>query len=487
MAQKIAEPSSEANRASTDGSPRGATASRGRVLIVEDNPTERHGLAKLLRSVGFTTYMAENADKAVGYRDEKLDVVLSDLYMGDISGIELLSLWKRQQPDTQFILLTGQSSIATAVEAIKAGAYDYITKPVDPDDLEHTIQRAVDAKRRERELEDLRRRLDYKFGIERIIGESAQMRRVFDMVRRAAPVDSTCLILGESGTGKELVAAALHHNSSRKDRAFVAMNVAAVPSTLVESELFGHVRGAFTGATDDRPGRFEQADGGTLFIDEIGDFELGLQAKLLRVLESLTVTPVGGHREKKVNVRVLAATSRNLRKMVQEGEFREDLFYRLNVVTISLPPLRERPDDIPLLVEHFLNEIAETRGAERKKISPEVLRAFRQYNWPGNVRELRNTLESMMVLAEGETLTERDLPDHLLENASMGSSSDDIPSGLTMDQLERLAIEKALERFDGNRTHAANSLNISVRTLQRKLAQYESEGRAIRNRGDRAS
>jgi DNA-binding NtrC family response regulator len=457
------------------------------VLVVEDNPTERHGLSKLLKGVGFTTFAAESADKAIGYRDENIDVVLSDLHMGDVSGIDLLGLWKKSRPDTQFILLTGQSSISSAVESIKAGAYDYITKPVDPGDLEQTIARAIDVKRKERELEDLRRRLNYKFGIEHIIGQSAQMRRVFDMVRRAAPVDSTCLILGESGTGKELVAQALHHNSPRKDKPFVAMNVAAVPSTLVESELFGHVRGAFTGATDDRPGRFEQADGGTLFIDEIGDFELGLQAKLLRVLETLTLTPVGGHKEKKVNVRVLAATSRNLRKMVQEGEFREDLFYRLNVVTISLPPLRERPDDIALLLEHFLNEIAETRATPRKKVSPEVVRAFRQYNWPGNVRELRNTLESMMVLAEGDTLTERDLPDNLLENASTGTSTDDIPSGLTMDELERLAIEKNLERFEGNRTHAANALNISVRTLQRKLAQYEAEGRPIREPKEKAA
>ncbi len=468
---------------STGSNGQGAPAptTRGRVLIVEDNPTERHGLAKLLRGAGFTTFSAENADKAIGYREESIDVVLTDLHMGDVSGIDLLGLWKKHRPDTQFILLTGQSSISTAVEAIRAGAYDYITKPVDPDDLEQTIARAIDVKRKERELEDLRRRLDHKFGLSQIIGESNSMRRVFDMVRRAAPVDSTCLILGESGTGKELVAAALHHNSPRKDKPFVAMNVAAVPSTLVESELFGHVRGAFTGATDDRPGRFEQADGGTLFIDEIGDFELGLQAKLLRVLETLTVTPVGGHKDKKVNVRVLAATSRNLRKMVAEGDFREDLFYRLNVVSISLPPLRERPDDIPLLIEHFLNEITEVRGAQRKKISPEVLRAFRQYNWPGNVRELRNTLESMMVLADNETLTERDLPDQLLENVSTGTSSDDIPSGLTMEELERLAIEKSLERFEGNRTHAANALNISVRTLQRKLAFYESEGRPVKD------
>ena len=450
--------------------------SRGRVLVVEDSRAEREALTRLLSRSGFTTLSAENADKAIAFRDQSIDVVLSDLHMGEVSGIDLLSVWKQTRPNTQFILLTGQSSIATAVQAIRAGAYDYITKPVDPGDLEHTISRAIDAKRKERELEDLRRRLDHKFGIEHIIGESPGMRKVYDVIRRAAPVDSTCLILGESGTGKELVAQALHHNSPRKDKPFVAMNVAAVPSTLVESELFGHVKGAFTGATDDRPGRFEQADTGTLFIDEIGDFELGLQAKLLRVLESLTVTPVGGHRERKVDVRVLAATSRNLRQMVQQGQFREDLFYRLNVVAIPLPPLRERVDDIPLLIEHFLKDIAQTRGAPGKTVSPEVVRAFRQYHWPGNVRELRNTLESMMVLAEGETLTARDLPDTLV--ASRGGVSFEVPAALTMDALERLAIEQALARFAGNRTHAANALKISVRTLQRKLAQYQPKEEA---------
>jgi transcriptional regulator with PAS, ATPase and Fis domain len=273
-----------------------------------------------------------------------------------------------------------------------------------------------------------------------------------------------------------LVAQALHHNSLRKKGPFVAVNCAAVPATLVESELFGHVRGAFTGATDRRIGRFEQADGGTLFIDEIGDFEIGLQAKLLRVLETLTVTPVGGHEDRKVDVRVLAATSRDIRKMVEQGTFREDLFYRLNVVTIQLPPLRERPDDIPILVDHFLKEIATTKHTPPKKISPEVMRRFNQFRWPGNVRDLRNTLESMMVLSDGETLTERDLPDRVLHSETGAPSQTEIPTGLTMVELERMAIAKALDQFRGNRTHAANRLGISVRTLQRKLRQYERDG-----------
>ena len=454
-----------------------ADGSRGKVLIVEDNQIERQGLQKLLRRVGFEVYAAEDPDKALGYVDEGVEVVLSDLHMGDLSGIDLLGLWKKRRADTQFILITGQSSVSSAVEAIKAGAYDYITKPIDPDDLEIHLDRAITARRKDTELQDLRRRLDHKFGVEKIIGESQQMRKVFAMVQRAAPVDSTVLVLGESGTGKELIAQALHHNSPRKKGPFVAVNVAAVPSTLVESELFGHVRGAFTGATDKRMGRFEQASGGTLFVDEIGDFELGLQAKLLRVLETLTLTPVGGHEDKKVDVRVVAATSRNLRKMVAEGTFREDLFYRLNVVSITLPPLRDRPDDVPLLVDHFIRDINASRGTNIKKVTPEVMRSFQSFGWPGNVRELRNILERMMVLADGEHLNEHDLPGDLHEGGE--SPGQTIPSGLTMEDLERLAIENSLSRFEGNRTHAADALGISVRTLQRKLAHYEQFGRPV--------
>jgi DNA-binding NtrC family response regulator len=449
----------------------------GRILVVEDHEVERRAVSQVLKAEGFSVFGAENADKALGYMDENIDVVLSDLNMGDVSGMDLLNLWKKKQPDTQFILLTGHSSVNSAVEAIKAGAFDYVTKPINPDELIVLIRRAMEVMAKDKEIDNLRRRLDQKFGLDQIVGSSKQMKDVFAKIQRAAPVDSTVLILGESGSGKELVAAALHHNSLRKKGAFVAVNVAAVPATLVESELFGHVRGAFTGATDRRIGRFEQADGGTLFIDEIGDFEIGLQAKLLRVLETFTVTPVGGHEDRKVNVRVLAATSRDLQKMVAEGTFREDLFYRLNVIPISLPPLRDRPDDIPILAEHFLKEISANKHTAPRRISPEVMRRFQQYRWPGNVRELRNTLEQMMVLAEGEILTERDLPDRIAAGSQDLPTPREIPTGLTMEELEKLAITKALDQCGGNRTHAANRLGISVRTLQRKLRQYELERR----------
>src|SRR3982751_919591 len=368
----------------------------GHLLVVEDDELERKALVARLKGEGFTVYGAESADKAFSYVDEQVDVVLSDLHMGDVSGIDLLNLWKQRKPDTHFIVLTGEPSSAAAVQAMKAGAYDYINKPINLEELSLVIKRAIDSTRKEKEIDDLRRRLDQKFGLDQIVGQSKQMRDVFARIQRAAPVDSTVLILGESGTGKELVAQALHHNSNRKKGPFVAVNCAAVPATLVESELFGHVRGAFTGATDRRMGRFEQADGGTLFIDEIGDFELGLQAKLLRVLETFQVTPVGGHEDRKVNVRVLAATSRNIVQMVKEGTFREDLYYRLNVITITLPPLRERPDDIPILVDHFLREIAANKHTAPHRVSPEVMRRFPAYRWPGNVRELRHELERMM-------------------------------------------------------------------------------------------
>jgi two-component system NtrC family response regulator len=430
-------------------------ANAGRVLVVEDHESERRAVSQILKAEGYTVFGAENADKAIGYLDEDIDVVLSDLQMGDVNGIDLLNLWKKKQPDTQFILLTGHSSVDTAVQAIKGGAYHYLVKPVNPDELVLLIKRAIDQMQKDKEIDNLRRRLDQKFGLDQIIGQSRQMKEVFAKIQKTAPVDSTVLILGESGTGKELVAQALHHNSLRKKGPFVAVNCAAVPATLVESELFGHVRGAFTGATDRRMGRFEQADGGTLFIDEIGDFELGLQAKLLRVL---------------------AATSRDISKMVEEGTFREDLYYRLNVVQITLPPLRDRPDDIQVLVEHFMKDIQQQKHTEPKRITGEVMRRFHQYRWPGNVRELRNTLESMMVLAEGETLTEKDLPDRIAEGSKEPSNPGQLPLGMTMEELERLAIIKALDMCGGNRTHASDRLGISVRTLQRKLRQYEKEG-----------
>jgi DNA-binding NtrC family response regulator len=386
-----------------------------------------------------------------------------------MSGLELFAIWKQKSPRTPFIIVTGKSSISGAIGAIKSGAHDYLTKPVLHAKMSFTVRRAVQLNRKDNDIDGSHWRLDH------IIGQSSQMRQVYARIERVAPVDSTVLILGENGTGKELVARAIHEHSPRKRSPFVAINVAAVPTTLVESELFGHVRGAFTGATDRRMGRFEQADGGTLFIDEIGDFDLALQPKLLRVLETMTVTPVGGLQDRKLNVRVVAATNRNLMQMVRDGKFREDLYYRLNVVQIDIPALRQRSQDIPVLVEHFLKEIHRQGRAIIHRVAPAVMQRFIDYPWPGNVRELHNTLESMMVLSGSGELTESDLPRHITGQPAEPLASCEVPAGLNFDQLERQAIINALENNSGNRTQAARHLGISVRTLQRKLRDYDAE------------
>jgi two-component system response regulator HydG len=447
--------------------------SSGRVLAVAKADEDRHSLVGALQSVGVRALQADSADKAIGYINDDIDVLVCDLSIDDVPPSHFLQMWKQKRPETEIVVVASEPSVAAAVQAIKAGAFDYVTKPFSRDDLAVTVNRAVESARRGRERGSQHRLLG-RPETQPIVGESRQMKDALQRVQRAAPVDSTVLILGESGTGKELIAQALHQGSPRRAGPFVAVNCAAVPPTLVESELFGHVRGAFTGATDRRIGRFEQANGGTLFIDEIGDFELSLQAKLLRVLETRIVTPVGSHEERKVDVRVIAATSRDIHQMVEQGAFREDLYYRLNVVSIRLPSLRERPDDIPLLVEHFLREIAQQNPGRPAptRVSPEVIQAFVRYRWPGNVRELRNTLESMMVLAEGDTLQESDLPERLRPAGNGYPTIHDIPFGLTMEELERLAILKALDHFQGNRTRAAKQLGISLRTLQRKLRDY---------------
>jgi DNA-binding NtrC family response regulator len=317
----------------------------------------------------------------------------------------------------------------------------------------------------------------------RFVGQSPKMKEMYARIRRAAVVDSTVLILGETGTGKELVAQALHQNSARKNGPFVAVNCAAVPATLIESELFGHVRGAFTGAIDRRIGRFEQADGGTLLIDEIGDFALALQAKLLRVLETLVVAPIGGAEERRTDVRVLAATSRDIHKMVREGTFRQDLFYRLHVVTVSLPPLRERPDDIPLLVEHFLDlslRAAARNQTTARRVSPELMRRLVAYRWPGNIRELRNTLESMAVMAEGDTLIESDLPERIAKALDADPAQAPQPDSFAADalviaDLERALILGRLKQNGGDRWRTSQQLGISSRTLSRRLQAYAAE------------
>ena len=438
------------------------------ILIVEDKESEREALARLLRMEKYDVLVADGPKQAIRHLDDAVGLVISDLRMGSTSGVDLLRYWKSRKPHTPFIMITAHGDVDSAVEAMKLGAEDYLAKPVNPDELLLLIGRCLEGKQKDETILELRQRLDERLGFEKIIGRSKAVLDVFAHARRAALTGSTILITGESGTGKELIAEAIHQNSPRKEGPFVTVNMAAVPEHLVESELFGHVKGSFTGATDSRIGRFETADRGTIFIDEIGDFRLESQAKLLRVLENHTVTPIGGNNDREVDVRVVAATSRHLDQMVRDEEFREDLYYRLNVVNLHLPPLRERREDIPLLLNHFLKELCDSLDKPLLRLDHELREYLERYDWPGNVRQLRNCLESMVVLADGGTLSMADLPTAVLNNfAANGHLT--IPPNTTLDTLEREAVEQALAQHHGNRTHAARALGISVRTLQRKL------------------
>lgn len=437
------------------------------ILVVEDKKSEREAMTRFLRVEGYHVLAAPNPEQALQHLNKPIDLVISDLRMGEISGNELLRRWRQHHPSTAFIMVTAHGDVESAVEAMKLGAQDYLSKPVNPDELSILVSKCLTSRGKTFYAPE---EGEPPQGFGRMIGNAPVMLKVYDQARRAAAVESTILVTGESGTGKELMAEGIHRNSPRNKNAFVTVNMAAVPENLVESELFGHIKGAFTGATAERIGRFEAAQKGTLFIDEIGDFALSSQAKLLRVLENHTVTPIGSNQDRKVDVRVVAATSRNLEEMVKEGTFREDLYYRLNVITIQLPPLRSRPEDIPLLVQKFLHDLSRDTGREDLEVDPQLMRFFETYEWPGNVRQLRNCLESMVVMASDKVLTVDDLPPTLGDHHT--SSEVEIPVGVTLEDLERTAVEQALAQFEGNRTHAAESLGISVRTLQRKLKAW---------------
>jgi len=435
-----------------------------RLLVVEDGDSEREAMARMLRVEGYEVRTARNPADAMKYVRDGIDLVISDLRMGAETGIDLLQRWQVQCPYTPFVILTAYGAVDSAVKAMKLGANDFLSKPVDPAQLLSLVKELI----ARRDLLPIPVSPVSGAGFEKIIGRSRGMVQVCEHTGRAARTDSTVLILGESGTGKELIAEAIHRNSPRSSGPFVVVNIAAIPDTLVESELFGHVKGAFTHAISSRIGRFEAAHGGTLFIDEIGDLPLNLQPKLLRVLEGRTVTPVGGNLDIAVDVRVVAATSRPLAKMKASGEFREDLFYRLNVVAIDLPPLRDRRQDVPLLVRHFLTQFASAAGVKPLNVDTELMRELESLPWPGNVRQLRNCLERMWVMVHGDTLTLADLPADVREVDAEVAAPLDAP----LESIKRAAIERALEQFDGNRTRAAEFLGISVRTLQRKLREW---------------
>lgn len=435
------------------------------ILVVEDGDAEREALARFLRAAGYRVITARNPTEAMKSIDEPVDLVLSDLRMGGQTGIDLMRDWLARRSATPFVILTAFGAVDSAVAAMKLGAKEFLTKPVDPPKLLRMLEETLSGPSPVS--------IDLGPGFERIVGVAPAMTEVRQKTLRAARSRSTVLILGESGTGKELVAEAIHKNSQCADGPFVIINMAALPESLVESELFGHVKGAFTGATSSRVGKFQSAHGGTLFIDEIGDYPLHLQPKLLRVLENHIIAPVGGNDSIQVDVRVVAATSRPLAKMVEAGDFREDLYYRLNVLALQLPPLRERREDIPLLTQHFLNIIHKSSGHGPWEVSSDLQRELGRLSWPGNVRQFKNCLERMCVLAHGSLLTLDDLPADVHQAGPPVVGGPVATSHATLESLKKSAILQALERFGGNRTKAAEHLGISVRTLQRKLREWE--------------
>ena len=444
------------------------------ILIVDDERNTREGLQRALQD-RYNVLLAEDSQKAVQTLESTpVDVMLTDLRMPGVDGMGLLRRAMSLTNPPVCIMMTAYGSIENAVQAMQAGAYHYVTKPVNLDELELVIQRALNSRRIEVENVNLHEQIDRKYGLENIIGESPAMRQLFETVQQVAPSRATVLITGETGTGKELIAKAIHNLSPRKNGAFIAVHAAALPSTLLESELFGHEKGAFTGAVERRIGRFELADGGTLFLDEVSELEPSIQVKLLRVLEERAFERVGGAKTLQVDVRLVAATNKDLKKLVSEGKFRDDLFYRLSVVTIDLPPLREQRDDIPLLVKAFLDEFGRENSKQVRELTPEALNVLLAYDWPGNVRELRNAIEQMVVLARAERLTVRDMPAVIRGSADL-TKINVVRAGMTVEEAERQLIVQALTETNSNRTKAAQKIGISRRTLHRKLKEFGLE------------
>ncbi len=442
------------------------------ILIVEDEKNTREGLQRALRR-SYDVLMADSGKQALDLmRGNTVDVLLSDLRMPGMDGMELIRKTRALDPKPICILLTAYGSIETAVEAMKSGADDFLTKPVNLDQLDIVLQRTISSRRLEQENRNLRIQLDRKYGLENLIGAAQVMESVYEMIRQVAPTRATVLVQGESGTGKELVAHAIHNLSARAQGPFIPVHCAALPRELLESELFGHEKGAFTGASERRLGRFELAEGGTLFLDEISDVDPAIQVKLLRVLEERRFERIGGQQTLDADIRLIAATNRDLEAMVNEGRFRQDLFYRLNVVHIILPPLRERPDDIPLLIKHFVKEFSTENNKVIDDVTPEVFSALMAYNWPGNVRELKNVVERMIVLSRTGKLTARDLPPAVRPDTGARQQVSGIRTNATIREANGQMIAAALKAADGNRTRAAKQLGISRRTLHRKLHEF---------------
>jgi two-component system response regulator HydG len=449
------------------------------VLIIDNDRAHAETVAESLQRTGYRCTTAASGKEGARIVEEKeFDAIITDLIMNDVDGLAILAKAKSAQPDTEVILLTGHGTVASAVEAMTSGAFSYLEKPLNITKLRAATDRAVESTRLKRTNVELNRRLDEKFGFEGVIGDSRQMRDVIERLKRIAPTNATVLIQGETGTGKELVAQAIHQNSPRKNKPFVALNCAALSENILESELFGHIRGAFTDASSDRMGKFEYAHGGTLFLDEVGDMPMATQIKLLRVLESGEITRVGSNEAVKVNVRILSATNRNLEESIEGGIFRSDLYHRLKVVTIRLPNLRERSQDIPMLIDYFVKQFASRHSKRIKGMSAAARHRLMSFNWPGNVRQLRNVLESMVVVDYDGLLDLDDLPEELAGPAEAvlpaPAPGDALSTlvGRPLEEIEKLFIAETLRISGGNREDAATKLGIGERTLYRKIKDY---------------
>ena len=454
-------------------------STKGRILIVDDEVNARNALSELLNEEGYAVDSAADGFKALGKAaDLAPDLVLTDLKMPGMDGLQLLAKLHESDPDLPVIVMTAFGEVETAVRAMRSGARDYLAKPVNVGELSVVVARELDQRRIRIEAGLLRQRLSEKYSFQNIIGSSTSMQNVFKTVAQISAAKASVLVTGESGTGKELIAAAIHERSPRAKGPFVKLHCAALAESLLESELFGHERGSFTGAVGRREGRFMQANHGTLFLDEIGEISPAIQVKLLRFLQEREFERVGGNETLSVDVRVIAATNRNLQHMVQEGKFREDLFYRLNVINLDMPALRARPSDVPLLAGHFLRKYAADNGKELRGFTAEALEHLATYSWPGNVRELENVIERAVILAQGAEVTVADLPPNLA--AVRAREGVQIP-GATMDEIERYAITKTLESTGGSTSRAAEILNISVRKIQYKLHEYESAPKSARS------
>ncbi len=446
-----------------------------RILVVDDEDSLRRVLQVQLEQDGYTVVSAASAQQAFSLLQFRgYDLVITDLRMPGLSGIEVLKEVKSKYPETVVIVLTAFGTVETAVEAMKAGAYDFLTKPVHPDELSLVVARALDHLRLIEEVRALRANLNLKYGFENIRGHSDALLHVLDVAQRAARTNSTLLIRGETGTGKELLARAIHFNSSRKDGPLITINCGAIPRDLLESELFGHKKGAFTGAVGDKKGKIEMADGGTLFLDEIGEMPPELQVKLLRLIQEGEIEKIGSELGYHVDVRIIAATHRDLQVMIEDGTFREDLYYRLAVIPLVLPPLRERVEDILDLVQCFFAKSRQKNGRPNLTIPPALLSYFTRYRWPGNVRELENAVERVVVLTRGDEVTLHDLPEFLREERA-GVDALEIglpPQGISLEAIEKELILKALEKCDWNQTHAARYLDISRKTLIYRMERH---------------